>query len=262
MTQEQHFDVAAYALGVLDDRDATRFEDHLIDCPTCAIELESLLPVVDILSDVDADALVATEQSRRDGLVLKKMIGEVKRERRRANSRRLYSLAAAVVVFAMLSIGALFAGGQWLGPDQQNNPSTPAQARQGSSKQLDPLPLSEGGVGIGGPDLVGERLGGTDPRSGVRADVALEAKDWGTQVSFAVSSIKGPLTCRLVAVRTDGSTEVLSTWQVGDKGWGTAAQPDPLLLQAATALPRDEIAHLQIQSVGPKGATETLVRVP
>ncbi|MEU7908375.1 zf-HC2 domain-containing protein [Actinoplanes sp. NPDC049118] len=260
MTQEQHFDVAAYALGVLDDRDAARFEDHLIDCATCAIELESMLPVVDILSDVDADALVATEQSRRDGIVLKKMIGEVKRERRRANSRRLYSLAAAVVVFAMLSIGALFAGGQWLAPDPQA-PSTQAQPPR-SSKQLDPLPFSEGGVGIGGPDLAGERLGGTDARSGVRADVALEPKDWGTQVSFAVSNIKGPLTCRLVAVRTDGSSEVLSTWQVGDKGWGTAAQPDPLLLQAATALPREDIAHLQIQSIDDKGATETLVRVP
>jgi hypothetical protein len=257
MTQEQHFDVAAYALGVLDERDATRFEDHLIDCPTCAIELESLLPVVDILSDVDADALVATEQSRRDGIVLKKMIGEVKRERRRANSRRLYSLAAAVVVFAMLSIGALFAGGQWLAPD----PQSPTN-QQRSSKQLDPLPLSDGGTGIGGPDLVGERLGATDVRTGVRADMALERKDWGTQVSFAVANIKGPLTCRLVAVRTDGSSEVLSTWQVGEKGWGTAAQPDPLLLQAVTALPREEIAHLQIQAIDDKGATETLVRVP
>lgn len=259
MTQEQHFDVAAYALGVLDDRDAERFEDHLIDCATCAIELESMLPVVDILSDVDADALVATEQSRRDGIVLKKMISEVKRERRRANSRRLYSLAAAVVVFAMLSIGALFAGGQWLAPEPRSGSSLD-QPR--NSKQLDPLPLSEGGVGIGGPDLAGERLGSTDARSGVRADVALEPKDWGTQVSFAVSNIRGPLTCRLVAVRTDGSSEVLSTWQVGDKGWGTAAQPDPLLLVAATALPRDEIAHLQVQSIDDKGATETLVRVP
>jgi hypothetical protein len=257
MTQEQHFDVASYALGVLDERDASRFEDHLIDCPACAIELESLLPVVDILSDVDADALVATEQSRRDGLMLKTMIGEVKRERRRANSRRLYSLAAAVVVFAMLSIGALFAGGQWLG---NSDPQNPQQAR--SSKQLDPLPAAEGGTGIGGPDLVGERIGGTDPRSGVSADVGLEAKDWGTQVSFAVSNIKGPLTCRLVVVRRDGASEVLSSWKVGDKGWGTAAQPEPLLLQAVTALPRADIAFLQIQSVDAKGGTETLVRVP
>jgi hypothetical protein len=256
MTQEQHFDVASYALGVLDERDAARFEDHLIDCPTCAIELESLLPVVDILSDVDADALVATEQSRRDGIMLKQMIGEVKHERRRANSRRLYSLAAAVVVFAMLSIGALFAGGQWLGT---SDPAAPSQ-QQRSSKQLDPLPVD--GSGLGGPDLVGERMSNTDPRSNVTADVALESKDWGTQVSFAVSNIKGPLICRLVLVRTNGNQEVLSSWKVGDKGWGTAAQPEPLLLQAVTALPRDEIAHLQIQSVDAKGTGETLVRVP
>jgi len=259
MTQEQHFDVASYALGVLDERDASRFEDHLIDCPSCAIELESLLPVVDILSDVDADALVATEQSRRDGLMLKTMIGEVKRERRRANSRRLYSLAAAVVVFAMLSIGALFAGGQWLGTSDDQSPSQQA-AR--SSKQLDPLPIADGGTGIGGTKLPGEHLTGTDPRTGVTADVGLERKDWGTQVSFAVANIKGPLLCRLVVVRTDGNSEVLSTWKVGDKGWGTAAQPDPLLLQAVTALPREDIAHLQIQAVDSKGASETLVRVP
>jgi hypothetical protein len=264
MTQEQHFDVAAYALGVLDDRDAARFEDHLIECPACAVELESLLPVVDILADVDADALVATEQSRRDGQVLTMMIGEVKKERRRANSRRLYSLAAAVVVFAMLSIGALFAGGQWFAPDTTGNTAgapTPAASASRGSDQLDPLPLSDG-LGIGGTALTGEPFSGTDPRTGVRATVALEKKDWGTQISFAVSNIKGPLTCRLVAVRTDGNTEVLTTWSVGEKGWGTAANPAPLLLQAVTALPRDDIAHLQVQSVDAKGTTSTLVRVP
>jgi hypothetical protein len=267
MMQEQHFDVAAYALGVLDDRDATRFEDHLIECPACAIELESLLPVVDILADVDADALVATEQARRDGKILSKMIGEVKKERRRANSRRLYSLAAAVVVFAMLSIGALFVGGKWFAPGSGGSTSTTAGGApsaapsQRGSDQLDPLPLSDG-VGIGGPELTGERFGGTDPRTGVRADVALEKKDWGTQVSFAVANIKGPLTCRLVAVRTDGNSEVLTTWTVGEKGWGTAANPDPLLLQAVTALPRDDIAHIQVQSVDAKGIATTLVRVP
>ena len=105
--QEQHFDVAAYALGVLDERDAARFEDHLIECTACALELETLLPVVNVLADVDADAMVAAEQSRREGAVLKAMITEVGKERHHARSRRLYSLAAAVVVFAMLAVGAL-----------------------------------------------------------------------------------------------------------------------------------------------------------
>ncbi len=254
MTQEHHLDVAAYALGVLDERDASRFEDHLIDCPACAVDLESFIQVADILADVDADALVAAEESRKDGLVLKSMIGEVKKERRRANSRRLYSLAAAVVVFAMLSIGALFAGGQWFGTDQQQAPPT-AQGSSGPEK-LDPLPPNGG---IGGPDLTGERMGSTDTRSGVRLDAALEPKDWGTQVQFVVSNIKGPLTCRLVAVRTNGASVELSSWNVGEKGWGTAEREEPLLLSAVSALPRAEIAHLQVQSVDANGTAQTLV---
>jgi hypothetical protein len=260
MTQEDHFDVASYALGVLDERDAMRFEDHLIDCERCAYELDSFVQVADLLSDVDGDAVIAAEESRRDGVVLQKMIGEVKQERRRANSRRLYSLAAAVVVFAMLSIGALFAGAKWFAPDPKSSPAT--TAGRGSS-QLDPLPNNDDGPGIGGPDLGGgQRYGGTDPRTGVRADMALEKKDWGTQISFAISNIKGPKTCRLIVVHSDGTMEPLSSWVVGEKGWGNPANPAPLLLQAVTATPREDIAHVQVQEVDANGTGDTLVRVP
>ncbi len=256
MTQEQHFDVAAYALGVLDDRDATRFEDHLIDCVACAVELESLLPVVDILADVDADALVATEQSKQNGQLLTRMIGEVKQERKHANSRRLYTLAAAVVVFAMLSIGALFAGSRWLAPDTKARTTAVA----GGTTHLDALPPDGGN---GGPDLPdGDRYGIRDPRTGVRMDAALGKKDWGTQISYEVSNITGPRVCQLVITKTDGSTEVVSSWSVGDKGWGTAAQPQPLTLTTVTALSRDQIAHLSVQALNAGGTPETLVQVP
>ena len=161
----------------------------------------------------------------------------------------------------MLSIGALFAGGQWFGPDQQRR--RPRRSGRSGPTQLDPLPLNDGGAGIGGPDLTGERMASTDARSGVRLDAALEPKDWGTQVQFAVSNIKGPLTCRLVAVRTDGRSEVLSTWTVGDEGLGhRRASRQPLLLPAVTALPRADIAHLQVQSVAANGTAETLVTAP
>jgi hypothetical protein len=96
----------------------------------------------------------------------------------------------------------------------------------------------------------------------VHADVALEKKDFGTQISLAVSSIKGPLECRMVVVHTDGTTESLGSWTVGEKGWGTAANPSPLLLQAVTATPREDIAHIQVQEVTSTGAGDTLVRVP
>jgi hypothetical protein len=258
MTQEQHYDVASYALGVLDDRDAATFEDHLIECPQCAYELESFVQVADVLSTVDAEALIAAEQSERDGQLLGSMLSEVRTERRKANSRRLYSLAAAVVVFAMLSIGALFAGGAWLG----NDTKAPETGAVGSSSQLDPLPNSDG-VGLGGTELPGEPFSGSDPRTGVAMAVGLEKKDWGTQVSFAVSNLTGPKKCGLYAVRTDGTAELLASWEIGNKGWGTAENPSPLLLQAVTSTTREDIAHLQVQEITDAGAAgETLVRVP
>src|SRR4051794_7869828 len=52
-----HYDVAAYALGVLDEPDCSHFEEHLATCDACAEELESMLPVVDLLGDVDVGAL-------------------------------------------------------------------------------------------------------------------------------------------------------------------------------------------------------------
>ena len=257
MMREDHFDVAAYALGVLEERDAARFEEHLAECPACALELESFLPVVDVLADIDAEAMAAVEQSHRQDVVLRTMIGEVADERRRAGRRRLYALAAGVVLFAILAVGALFAGGKWLGAGQDGT------SAQRSSAQVDPLPPADDGGGVGGSDLPGERYAGTDPRTGVGLAVGLENKDWGTQVSFAVSNLEGPLTCRLVAVRTDGSTAVLSTWTVAQgRGWGTGTSPMPLLLQAVTAIPRDDIAHLQVQSVDAAGTPRTLVRVP
>ena len=258
MTQEEHFDVASYALGVLDERDAARFEDHLIECHRCAYELESFVQVADLLSDVDANAIIAAEESHREGVLLHGLMGDVKQERRRANSRRLYALAAAVVVFAMLSIGALFAGGKWMAPTQKSTTSTAAR----DSSQLDPLPNTDDGPGVGGPDLAGQHYGESDPRTGVRADVALEKKDWGTQISFAISNIKGPKTCRLIAVHTDGTSEPLVSWNVGEKGWGTSANPEPLLLQAVTATQREDIAHVQVQEVDANGAGQTLVSVP
>ncbi len=56
-----HRDVGAYALGALDRGDRERFEGHLATCGACVAELASLLPVVDILSNVDKRALIAAE---------------------------------------------------------------------------------------------------------------------------------------------------------------------------------------------------------
>ncbi|MBL7252761.1 hypothetical protein [Paractinoplanes lichenicola] len=80
--------------------------------------------------------------------------------------------------------------------------------------EVDPLPNSQDGPGLGGPDLTAERFDASDPRTGVQAGVALEKRDWGTQISFAVSNLSGPRRCQLVIVHTDGTKEPLVSWNV------------------------------------------------
>src|SRR5205085_260635 len=46
------YEVASYALGLLDDADATAFEEHLATCDACAEDLESFLPVAALLPEV------------------------------------------------------------------------------------------------------------------------------------------------------------------------------------------------------------------
>ncbi|GAA4731585.1 anti-sigma factor family protein [Phytohabitans rumicis] len=266
MSRAAHWDVAAYALGVLDAKEAERFEEHLAGCWACAGELESMLPVVNLLSEVDSESLVTAEQSRSDGHLLDRMIVEVGAHRRRARSRQLLAAAAAVVVLALATGLSLFAGGRLFGESstprdvvaQSNNtPSTSAPAT--------PADPDTNGPGIGGPGGLsedGEEFSATDVQTGVDAKLVLETKIWGTQVSFQLTKLSGPRQCRLMVFHENGKSEIVSSWTVPTSGYGTKDEPQPLVLQGSTATPRNEIDRLQVQAVSDAGVVESLVTIP
>lgn len=267
MSRAAHWDVAAYALGVLDEREAEKFEEHLAGCWACAGELESMLPVVNLLSEVDGDNLAAAEQSRSDGRVLDRMIVEVGAHRKRARTRQILAAAASVAVLATASGVSLFAGGQLFGSDSGSSPNVSAQGNPTATGPATPNPNGTGGPGIGGPGTSGlgtgedgEKFTARDSETGVEATLLLETKIWGTQVAFELTKLKGPRTCRLVVFRESGSSEVLNTWSVPASGYGTAEEPQPLLLSTTTATPRNDIDRIQIQSVT-DGVAEPLVTV-
>lgn len=253
-----HWDVAAYALGVLDPREIPRYEEHLAQCPSCAEELERLVPATTVLADVDPAELREVEDVRLAGRLLEAVRGQ----RRRARIRNRLAVGAGTAVAAAVAAVALFAGANWfpapVGPtglagQVGSPPAAPAP-------QLTPPPTPPG---FGGPELGdGERFSATDPTTGVHADLLLEELDWGTRVSFALSSLTGPRECQLVLVLIDGTARPAASWQVPADGYGTDAQPSPLLLQAATAIPRTEIDLVLVQELGPDGTAATLVTVP
>lgn len=260
MSGSDHLDVASYAIGALDEQDAVNFEEHLADCWTCARELETMLPVVDLMAEVNIDDLAIAEKSTSDGRLLERMLTSIGTERRRERSRRLYSLAAGVVLMAMLTGFALFAGGYWLNPaDTTAQPGT----RPTASAPAAPTGTASPGFGVGGPELgAGERLTATDEATGVEATLLLQSEPFGTQISFALAKLRGPQTCRLVVLRKSGSAEVVSSWSVPVNGYGTSPDRPPLLLQSTTAAPRDDIDRIQVQSVSPDGVATALVTVP
>ncbi|MGZ4649778.1 MAG: anti-sigma factor family protein [Kineosporiaceae bacterium] len=266
-----HHDVAPYALGVLDDDEASRFEEHLAHCDACARELESFLPVVDLLADVRLPAadlppraaevpgdelgrrrVRAERRGSRPSRAGRGLPARVARSARSALRRP--AVAAAVAAVAAAGVTAGITGN--LGPERSTTtPGISAAASSGAPGSSGPWDR------LRGPDLAtGHQVSASDPATGVRADLILNGAPWGTRVTFALSHVSGPQTCRLVAVRRGGGTEVLSTWVVPAEGYGTAKQPQPLVLQAATALARTDIAELRVESVAPSG-THDLVTI-
>ncbi len=247
-----HRDVAAYALGVLGDRESEMFEMHLAECDQCAIELEQLTMVSTLLSHVDADSLVAAEQSTQDGQALDRMLNVVSFERRKARTRRIFAAAAGIVVLAGGIAGGI-AGGQQLGGNQDQAPSIARGTTPPATSS--PTPDTGGDKSVG---ISGEQFQSTNSTSGVKAKLGLQPKLWGTQVAMELSGVRGPLKCQLVAVSRDGQNDTAATWTVSPQGYGTPEQPDPLTLEGGTGVQRTDISYFEVRTTD--GAT--LVRVP
>ncbi|ASW54219.1 zf-HC2 domain-containing protein [Plantactinospora sp. KBS50] len=262
MSRADHWDVGAYALGVLDAEDTARFEEHLAGCWACAAELEGLLPVVDLLGEVEADALPPVGRQPADDAMLDRMLVTVARSRRRTRRHQTLAIAAGLVVLVMATGGALAVGRQSAARTTAA-PPPPSAAASATPGPGDTWVDGQPGPGFGGPDLEGgEKLTATDDTTGVRADLILASKAFGTQLSFALSRLPGPRNCRLVVLRHSGGAEVVSTWTVPVTGYGTASESMPLMLQAATAVPREDIDRIQVQSIDEKGVATPLVTVP
>jgi hypothetical protein len=261
MSRADHQDVAAYALGVLDLQDTERFEEHLASCWACAAELETMVPVVGLLAGIDGETMTALEQTATDPALLDRTLVAVRAHRRRARFRQVLATAAAVVVFGGLTgVGFVTVAGSDNPPNVLAEPrtSTPATAPPSSAPTDDP-----GDGGFGGPNPVeGEKHNATDAGTGVQTTMFLASKEYGTWIGFNLTRLPGPRTCRLVVIRKNATTEVISTWSVPGTGYGTNNNPQDLQLEASTSAPRGEIAKVQVQSVDVNGVASPLVTVP
>ncbi|MCD9141477.1 anti-sigma factor family protein [Streptomyces albireticuli] len=244
----RHTDVGAYALGVLGDADAGRFEEHLADCHRCAAELDGLMELTPVLADLrEATPDPGALSARPRPALLDGLLGEVAAARRARRTRRLcLAAAAAALIVAGPPVGAALV--QRDAPDH----GSVSAARQ----------MYEDG----------EKIGTVDPATKVEATVSLQPKPWGTHVALRLGHVEGPRSCDLVAVGKNGERQTVTTWAVppggyglggsdegkgGDKGgrWGSG----PLYTHGGAALNREDISRFEVRTLD--GALLATVRL-
>ncbi|SEP65505.1 Putative zinc-finger [Streptomyces sp. yr375] len=205
---ERHRDVGAYALGVLDETEAFRFEDHLMECPQCAVQVTEFGPTARQMMLYRRATPRAVHPFAGPGpQLLDRLLGEVAARHRAVRRRVLYAVAASVVVALAGPVLAMTMGA---------------------------------GGGDGGEDPV--RVTATDEKSGVWAQVTTENETWGSHVELKVKDGAGPRSCRLIAIGVDGSEQTVTSWTVPEHD----ARPNTV--QGAAAWNTDEIDHYELRT--------------
>lgn len=220
-SREQHVDVGAYVLGVLDPADASQFEAHLNYCSTCQAEFDTLSGLEPVLAEFARSAPdVQSLTLRPSQSMLDNLVGEVSAKRRQGKRRNLFLVAAAAVLIIGGPMGAAAISSD-SGPGQ-----TTAQVALAQGKQHHK----------------------TDPDTKVKALVGLQEKAWGTQVGLRLGGLKGPKKCDLVAISKTGEEQVISSWSVPDLGYGVDGRPSLEMAGGAAMKPAD-IDRLEVRTL-------------
>ncbi|WP_371482623.1 zf-HC2 domain-containing protein [Kitasatospora sp. NBC_00315] len=225
---EDHVDVGAYVLGVLDPAERAAFEEHLAGCAQCVgevAELGGLEPILAEYRAAGAPGRPAAVPTRPDEAMLGRLVGEVTAARRRGRRRRLVLVAAAaVLVLAGPAVTAVVTA----------DTGHPVRA-------------------------VAQQFSGTDAASGATATVGVEGAAWGSRITLRLSHVPGPLTCDLVAVSRTGEQQTVTSWSVPAAGYGAPGAPATLNTTGGAGLRPGDIDHFEVRTLD---GAKVLVTVP
>ncbi|MEV7723313.1 zf-HC2 domain-containing protein [Streptomyces sp. NPDC087917] len=238
MNRQRHEEelLGPYVLGVLDEEDVRRVEEHVGDCVRCREEVAALREMESVLGEVPEEAFLDGPPQGGD-LLLQRTLRQVRGERASGARRRsaLVGLAAAAALAAVF-----WSGSQWGGSDGAIR-AQPAPPSPSASTAL-PVP----GVRV---------ASATDPDSGTRMTVQVTPAPRWIRVHAAVTGVPAGERCRLVVVSKDGTRTTAGGWVVGtaEHGEGKGAA-----LDGSAAVDPSQVREVRVENE----AGRTFVAVP
>lgn len=245
-----HETVGAYALGILDDTEATQFEAHLATCEWCGQQLDELAgmePMLAALADLPAaqgtPAIGESLAVKPSPKLSDRLVGEVVQHRAKKSRRNFFMLAAgiAAIVAGPTAVFATTGGDSGGGTTAANTfADNPAKAMF--------------------TDMT-EKVQRTDASTKVSATLAMKEKAWGTQAVLELKNVEGPEKCSLIAVGKNGERETVTSWSVPEWGYGiegakTEQARNPLYVEGGAAFTPDEIERFEVLTFSGKKLVE------
>ncbi|HCA84287.1 MAG TPA: RNA polymerase subunit sigma [Streptomyces sp.] len=233
----EHEAVGAYALGILDQAEAARFEVHLAGCNYCSAQLDEFMGIEPLLATLaetptpvhDTGVLHAKPGPQ----VLPRLLGEVSDHRRKARRRGRYLLAAAA---ALVLGGPPVAVWATAGDSGDSGRTTAGNTAEAAFR-----------------DGMQEKVTATDPVSKVAATVATAEKAWGTDTVLELKNVRGPEKCSLIAVSKNGDEEIVTSWSVPEWGYGIPGSDhpgakNPLYIHGGSAMAPKDIDRFEVRT--------------
>ncbi|MER7574588.1 zf-HC2 domain-containing protein [Streptomyces sp. NPDC126514] len=232
----EHETVGAYALGILDDAEATAFEMHLATCEWCAQQLDELAgmePMLAALADLPGAGTPAIGESlsaKPSPRLVHNLVDEIAERRALTRRRSFYMVAAAAALIIGGPVAAIATTGDEGGTSTEAHATSPAKAAF---------------------DVMQARVSGRDASTKVSATVAMEPKAWGTHAVLELKNVTGPEKCSLIAVGKNGERETITSWSVPKWGYGipgakTEQARQPLYVHGGAAFTPEEIERFEV----------------
>ncbi|MEU6892551.1 zf-HC2 domain-containing protein [Streptomyces sp. NPDC046557] len=243
MSRQRHEEelLGPYVLGVLDEADVRRVEEHVGDCVQCREEVAALREMETALGEVPPEAFLDGPPQGGD-LLLRRTLRQVRGERA-ARARRRYGMAGLA---AAAALAAVFWAGTQLGTGGAENVARPAPPSPTLSPAPAPAPSAVPGTRV---------ASATDGGSGARMTVQVVPAAAWVRVHAAVTGVPAGERCRLVVVSRDGTRSTAGGWVVGttEHGEGKGAS-----LDGSAAVAAADIKEVLVENE----AGKTFVSVP